>query len=96
MSRMLRLLILLLFVGADHSHAQEAGDPRAGLRFSREMCSACHAILNGDTHSPDPKAPSFERIANVPGMTRTALTVALRTSHKTMPNIMLTRRNCGM
>ncbi|MBQ0822849.1 hypothetical protein KBI52_21920 [Microvirga sp. HBU67558] len=39
--------------------------------------------------SPRRQAPPFERIAQVPGMTTTALTVALRTSHETMPNIML-------
>jgi mono/diheme cytochrome c family protein len=70
-------------------HAQEAEDPQAGLRLAREVCAACHAVLKGEMDSPRRQAPSFERIANVPGMTTTALTVALRTSHKTMPNIML-------
>jgi hypothetical protein len=34
-------------------------------------------------------APSFHRIANVSGMTETALYVALQTSHRTMPNVRL-------
>jgi hypothetical protein len=39
--------------------------------------------------SPNRDAPSFEKIANIPGMTSTApaLAAALRTSHETMPNI---------
>ena len=32
-------------------------------------------------------APTFDDIANVPGMTSRALIVALRTSHRSMPNL---------
>jgi hypothetical protein len=39
--------------------------------------------------SPRAGAPTFEAIAAVPGMTTAALTVALRTPHRTMPNIVL-------
>jgi mono/diheme cytochrome c family protein len=67
--------------------AQDA-DLRAGLNTAREVCGACHAVLAGETQSPHRQAPSFERIARTPGMTSTALTVALRTSHQTMPNLM--------
>lgn len=70
-------------------NAQEFGDPRAGHRLAREICAACHAVEVGESHSPDALAPAFMQIAQVPGMTTTALTVALRTSHETMPNIML-------
>lgn len=89
MNRMPGLVILILLVGLEHPHAQEAGDPQAGLRLAGEVCAACHAVLKGEMTSPRRQAPPFERIAQVPGMTTTALTVALRTSHETMPNIML-------
>jgi hypothetical protein len=39
--------------------------------------------------SSNAAAPSFERIANVPGMTSAALTAALRTSHETMLNVII-------
>jgi hypothetical protein len=39
--------------------------------------------------SPEPTAPPFKDVANTPGMTETALTVWLRTSHPTMPNIIV-------
>jgi hypothetical protein len=41
--------------------------------------------------SPNRDAPSFEKIANIPGMTSTApaLAAALRTSHETMPNVII-------
>ena len=70
------------------ANAQEVGDPRAGLASAREVCASCHAVQAGETRSPNAKAPSFEAIARTPGMTSTALTVALRTSHETMPNLM--------
>ena len=88
MTRLTGMLIFLLMETLP-LHAQEAGDPQAGLRLAREVCASCHAVLKGELSSPRREAPPFERIAQVPGMTTTALTVALRTSHETMPNIML-------
>ncbi|WP_262031806.1 c-type cytochrome [Microvirga sp. Mcv34] len=91
MSRAGSTLVLFLVVGVGGLHAQEP-DPQAGLRISREVCASCHAVEASEDRSPNPQAPSFNRIARVPGMTTTALTVALRTSHGTMPNIMLEDR----
>jgi hypothetical protein len=45
--------------------------------------------------SSNAAAPSFERIANVPGMTSAALTAALRTSHETMPNVIIKGNDIG-
>jgi len=42
-------------------------------------------VAAGQTRSPNPKAPTFETIANVPGMTLLALNVALHSAHATMP-----------
>jgi hypothetical protein len=39
--------------------------------------------------SPNPNAPTFEAIANTPGMTSMALAAAFQTSHRSMPNIVL-------
>jgi mono/diheme cytochrome c family protein len=81
-------IILGSAVASRHAQAQAAGDPQAGLALAREVCASCHAVLAGETQSPNARAPSFEAIAHTPGMTSTALTVALRTSHQTMPNLM--------
>jgi mono/diheme cytochrome c family protein len=82
----------VIFAGAlfgwSHVHAQEVGEPLAGLALAREACGTCHSVLPGQ-QSPSRQAPSFEQIASVPGMTPLALTVALQTPHKTMPNVML-------
>ena len=88
MNRAGSILMLFLVVGTGGLHAQES-DPRTGRRIAQEVCASCHAVEAGQDHSPRPQAPPFDRLARVPGLTTTALTVALRTSHETMPNIML-------
>ena len=70
-------------------NAQETGDWGKGLTLAQQVCVACHAIDKRQDASPNPAAPRFEAIANVPGMTAMALTVALRTPHRTMPNLVL-------
>jgi mono/diheme cytochrome c family protein len=69
--------------------AQDIGSAAQGLVLAQRVCSECHAIGPSQTRSPNAAAPRFETIANVPGMTELALTVALRTPHRTMPNIIL-------
>jgi mono/diheme cytochrome c family protein len=83
-------LATLLWTGAalTAAHAQE-GDSREGLAVAQHLCASCHAIHRGAAASPNSKAPTFEVIAAVPGMTALALGVALRTSHREMPNIIL-------
>jgi mono/diheme cytochrome c family protein len=83
------ITIASMLAGLAPAAAQEAGDPRVGLDVARESCATCHAILRVEDRSPNPDAPSFSHIANVPGMTAMALHVALQSPHKTMPNVML-------
>jgi mono/diheme cytochrome c family protein len=65
---------------------------RAGRQLAQTQCAQCHGVDRGG-HSANPAAPVFEDIANVPGMTATALTVALRTSHQSMPNLIIQGRD---
>jgi mono/diheme cytochrome c family protein len=69
--------------------AQSVGDPQRGLRLAEQQCADCHFVEKGSGHSPVPPAPSFENIANISGMTAMALTAALRTTHATMPNVVV-------
>ena len=80
--------IVSMLAGLASAAAQEAGDPRLGLDVARESCASCHAVLRVEDRSPNPNAPSFSHIANVPGMSAMALHVALQSPHKTMPNLM--------
>jgi mono/diheme cytochrome c family protein len=77
-----------------HAYAQE-GDVRDGLAVAQGICAVCHATRKGQV-SPNVSAPTFEVIANVPGMTAIALQASLQTSHRLMPNLILSaeeRRN---
>lgn len=69
--------------------AQEIGNPSQGLRIARSVCAECHLVDKMPGQSPNLIAPTFEHIANIPGMNSAALTAALRTSHESMPNIII-------
>ena len=78
-----------LVCALNSASAQNIGKPETGLALARATCAECHAIAPKELGSGDAAAPSFHRIANVSGMTETALYVALQTSHRTMPNVRL-------
>jgi mono/diheme cytochrome c family protein len=83
------VLVAVLACGAGSAYAQDAGNPLKGEAFARQVCAECHAVQGGQRRSPNAQAPAFEEIATTPGMTSIALTAALRTSHRLMPNIIL-------
>jgi mono/diheme cytochrome c family protein len=68
------------------------GNAADGAAYAKQVCAQCHAIDRTGT-SPEPTAPPFRDVANTPGITGTALTVWLSTSHPTMPNIVLERHD---
>jgi mono/diheme cytochrome c family protein len=74
---------------ASSAYAQSAGDAAKGRAFAQRICTECHNIEKGQRPSPNGLAPNFETIARTPGLTAIALTAALRTSHRTMPNIII-------
>jgi mono/diheme cytochrome c family protein len=67
----------------------EVGDAQKGLSYAQQVCSVCHNVLRTDSPSPNAQAPAFKKVANTPGMSITALTVWSRTSHPTMPNLVI-------
>jgi mono/diheme cytochrome c family protein len=67
----------------------EVGDAAQGLAYAQRTCSGCHNVLRTGAASPNTDAPPFKQIANTPGMSITALTVWSRTSHPTMPNLVI-------
>jgi mono/diheme cytochrome c family protein len=69
--------------------AQEAGNVGHGRQIAYTICIACHAVARDQQVSPNTEAPPFPLIAATPGMTSIALTAALLTSHRLMPNIIL-------
>ena len=89
----LRSTAVLVFAGttftAGNLQAQEVGNAGEGQRIARAVCAECHFVDKGPEQSPNLIAPTFEHIANTPGMNSTALTAAIRTSHESMPNIII-------
>jgi mono/diheme cytochrome c family protein len=85
----LSIALLGLYCVATPAIAQST-DPSLGRHLSETICSECHQI---DAASPDPGpgsgAPSFVAISAMPSMTELAIKVFLRSSHPTMPNIIL-------
>ncbi|MGJ0507826.1 MAG: c-type cytochrome [Methylocystis sp.] len=68
----------------------QGGDAAAGARLAEEHCASCHAVgANPHVRSPNPDAPSFALVAYMPSTTELSLKVFLRSSHKNMPNFIL-------
>ncbi|MGE3528146.1 MAG: cytochrome c [Methyloceanibacter sp.] len=82
------LAAVLALAFGSQALAQDA-DVAAGAAYARQVCAACHAVLANEQISPLPQAPTFQSVADTPGMTEMALTVWLQSSHPTMPNIVL-------
>ena len=88
MKEVIILAAVTLLVLASGALAQDA-DIEAGAAYAEQVCAACHAVMPNEQISPLPQAPTFQSVANTPGMTELALTVWLQSSHPTMPNIIL-------
>jgi len=80
---------IVLAMLMSYGGAQEVGQASRGLVSAQRLCAQCHAVEKGQARSPNAQAPSFPAIAAVPGMTTIALSAALNTSHRSMPNILL-------
>lgn len=75
-------------IGAGSSAAQSFGDAKRGAGLVREQCAECHAVQLGQ-QSSNQAAPTFQGIAGTAGMVGLALEAALNSTHRQMPNIML-------
>jgi mono/diheme cytochrome c family protein len=76
--------------------AQQTDQARRGLFVAKQVCAQCHSVEKRSRRSPDAAAPRFEDIANSPGMSARAISVALQTTpHRTMPNVRLNRDQLG-
>ena len=73
----------LLLASIAIAFGQEVGDPAAGKQLAEATCLGCHGA-----NAPH-KAPAFSAIAAMSSTTAKSLQVFLRTSHPTMPNLIL-------
>jgi cytochrome c2 len=77
-----------LATGMIRTSSQGFGDAKRGATLARGLCSECHAVTPGE-QSSNQAAPTFERIAGTAGMVGLALEAALNSTHRQMPNVML-------
>lgn len=81
---------LLFLSGAVAPALAQGSDVSAGKRIAQETCATCHAIgADPKEVSPNPKAPAFHDVAQMPSTTELSLKVFLQSSHRDMPNFIL-------
>ncbi|WP_457798676.1 c-type cytochrome [Methylocystis sp. S23] len=86
----LALLSIAVFLSAAAPARAQSADPSVGARLVQETCAACHAVgADPEAKSPDLKAPRFIDVAKMPSTTELSLKVFLRSSHRNMPNFIL-------
>jgi mono/diheme cytochrome c family protein len=69
-----------------------AGDPSSGRQMATTIWASCHQVggKNGSSGPPSVSGPpSFVDIANMPSTTALSLRVFLRSSHRNMPNLIV-------
>ncbi|MBR1207728.1 MULTISPECIES: cytochrome c [unclassified Bradyrhizobium] len=80
--------LLLLRLHQANGAGQPSESIAAGHRLAEAWCMECHvigAIARGAKKAP----PDFAAVANRPSTTMLSLKVFLKTSHPTMPNIII-------
>jgi mono/diheme cytochrome c family protein len=87
--RVLLAAAVILAIPVPHGHTQDIGQPGRGLESANRLCAQCHAVRKDRAQSPNEHAPRFQAVAAVSGMTALALSAAINTSHREMPNILL-------
>ena len=81
---------LLVACAANGQTPDLQGDPAKGRAFALGNCTACHEVESRRAARPIlPDAPPFIAIANANGTTAISLRVFLNSSHKSMPNFIL-------
>jgi hypothetical protein len=83
--RLMLAAVIALPMLAGHGAGQEIGQSGRGLVLAQRLCAECHAVQKEYSRSPNANAPRFQAIASIPGMTATALSAALNTSHRRCP-----------
>jgi mono/diheme cytochrome c family protein len=84
------VLAALLFIRLHNASAAtllpDSASP--GHRLADAWCKQCHAIDAGTAGASNP-APDFAAIASQPSTTALSLKVFLKTSHRSMPNLVI-------
>ena len=88
-SQVLIAAVIGIVVASEQSPGQEIGSVGRGRALAQQECARCHAVEKQQAQSPNEDAPPFHELASTPGMNAMALSAALNTSHRSMPNLVL-------
>lgn len=93
--RAIAFSLLLSCLGSSFAAAQpvatdQQGSVAAGRALVEAWCSECHAVGSGMPVGSR-QGPDFVDVANRASTTALALNVFLRSSHETMPNVIVAR-----
>jgi mono/diheme cytochrome c family protein len=82
----------LLFLGSSLAPAfAQSAVSGPGAQLVQGDCASCHAVgADPQAKSPDARAPRFIDVAAMPSTTELSIKVFLRSSHRNMPNLILT------
>ena len=83
------VIVAVLFALSSAADAQEVGNAEAGHAYAKKICADCHAVERGEKESPYLDLPTFQAVADSPGITERALAVWLQNPHPNMPNFIL-------
>ena len=83
------VIVAVLFALSSTADAQEVGNVEAGHAYAKKVCAECHAVERGEKESPYLDLPTFQAVADSPGITERALAVWLQNPHPNMPNFIL-------
>ncbi len=65
-----------------------AADAAHGEKLAKRWCAACHIVANDQTRGTD-NVPTFDSIANTPGLDAKEIAGFLRDPHPKMPDMQL-------
>ena len=83
------VIVAVFFALFSAAEAQEVGNVEAGHAYAKKICADCHAVERGEKESPYLDLPTFQAVADSPGITERALAVWLQNPHPNMPNFIL-------
>lgn len=72
--------LALLAASAPPAPPASRSAAQRGSALAAQRCAACHAVT-ANAPAPNPESPTFEEIANRPGLTGRTLRTFLRNSH---------------
>jgi len=86
------LLMGLALISVPASASAQSLDVSEGRHIAQSVCSKCHDVGPVPSATETRPAPAFVTISRMPSMTPLAVRVFLRSSHRHMPNILLTAK----